>query len=55
MHTTLIMDCRQHAMFNHDDVQDFALNFTAPLLIECGCPFSLDDYTRFAAYGEGAL
>ena len=36
MHTTLIMACRQHAMFNHDDVHDFALNFTAPLLIECG-------------------
>ena len=56
LHTSLIMDCRQHAMFNHDDAQDFALNFTAPLLIECGCPLSMEDYTAIMKrYGDSAL
>ena len=55
LYTSLIMDCRQHSTFNYDDARDFALNFTAPLLIECGCPFSLDNYTAFAEHGEGAL
>ena len=55
LHTSLIMDCRQHATFNYDDARDFALNFTAPLLIECGCPSSLDDYTAFSEHREGAL
>ena len=56
LHTLLIMDCRQHAMFNHDDAQYFALNFTAPLLIECGCPFSMEVYsTLMKRYGDKAL
>ena len=56
LHTSLIMDCKQHAMFKHDHARDFALNFTAPLLIECGCPYSFDDFTAFTSrYGDGAL
>ena len=55
LHTSLIMDCKQHAMFKHDNARDFALNFTAPLLIECGCPYSSDEYTAFISrYGDGA-
>ena len=59
-HTSLIMDCRPHAIFNHENAHEFALNFTAPLLIECGCPFSLKDYTAFMKrympiYGDRAL
>ena len=37
-------------MFIHDGDQDFALNFTAPLLIECGCPFSLYTETAHLKY-----
>lgn len=56
LHTSLIMDCKQHAMFKHDDARDFALNFCAPLLIECGCPYSFDEYTAFIRrYRDDAL
>ena len=56
LHTSLIMDCKQHAMFKHDNARDFALNFTAPLLIECGCPYSSDEYLTFISrYGDGRL
>ena len=36
----LLMDARQHGWFGHDDVDSLALNYMAPLLIECGFPTS---------------
>ena len=38
----LLMDARPHGWFGHDDLDDCALNFMAPLLIECGFPVSTD-------------
>lgn len=34
------MDMKEHGFFRHEDSECFALNFTAPLLIECGFPVS---------------
>ena len=56
LHTSLVIDSKKHAVFKHDDSQEFALNFTAPLLIECGCPYSIDTYNEYIGrYGENAL
>ena len=35
-----ILDGKPHSCFGHDGVNSFALNFTGPLLIECGFPCS---------------
>ena len=32
------LDVKEHGRFGHEGEYDFALNFTAPLLIECGYP-----------------
>ena len=36
------MDAREHSLFGHNEKHDYALNFTAPLLMECGFPVSRD-------------
>ena len=36
----VILDCKTHAILGHDDEQEFALNFMAPLLIEGGYTIS---------------
>ena len=36
----VILDCKTHAILGHDDDQEFALNFMAPLLVECGYEIS---------------
>ena len=39
-----ILDSRLHSYSGHDgDDENYALNFFAPLLIECGMPYSRDD------------
>ena len=56
LHMSLVMDSKVHAMFKHDGKRDFALNFTGPLLIECGCPYSFNHYYEFLGrFGERAL
>ena len=35
-----LMDTKEHGLNRHDESDHFALNFTAPLLIECGFPVS---------------
>ena len=37
-----LMDVKEHSHFGHDGSRDYALNFTAPLLIECGFPVTRD-------------
>lgn len=43
---SLQMDAKLHAVFKHDDTQDFALNFFSPLLIECGFLYPADVYNE---------
>ena len=37
-----LMDVKEHSHFGHDGSRDYALNFTVPLLIECGFPVTRD-------------
>ena len=38
-----LTDTQEHSVFGHDDVLSYALNFTGPLLIECGYPVTPDE------------
>ena len=40
------MDCKQHAIFRHNDQESFAFNIMTPLLVECG--FRVTKETRKA-------
>ena len=41
------MDGKEHAIFGHDDKASFALNFMAPLLVECGFTISTEAMRDF--------
>ena len=38
-----LTDAKEHSVFGHDDALSYSLNFTGPLLIECGYPVTPDE------------